>query len=41
MFRPDLIGYFQGEFYNVFSVCFNLTIEFKHTIKIDVVLYYG
>jgi len=37
MFRPELIGHLQGEFY-VFSVCFNLTIEFKRTIKM--VLYY-
>lgn len=40
MFRPDWIGHLQGDLYNVCSLCFNLTIGFSHTMKIDVVVYY-
>jgi len=28
MFQPDLIGRLQGDFYNVCSCCFNLTIRY-------------
>ena len=30
MIQPDLVGHLQGDFCNVCSVCFNLTIKNFH-----------
>ena len=38
MFQPSLMRHFQGNFYNVCKICFNLTTSVSHMINIDAVM---